>query len=182
MSDITVITPAISTRFDHLRHLLNSIESQTLKPAAHLISVDYDRVGCAANMNRMVAAVETEFMIMIADDDIMYPTCLERLRAEIGDHDMIYPWTKVVGRGNWNPNSHFDSNRLRHACYIPGMYMLRTEVWRELGGAPNVICEDYAFQLKMLDANKKIKCLPEILWEYRFHGSNISDGHDPKEI
>lgn len=179
---ITVVTPAINTRFDKLRECIDSVNNQTLKPKAHLICVDHERIGCANTLNNMIEAVDTEFFFTIADDDILYPNCLQRVFEESEGYDFIYPWCNVVGRGNWNPNSPFDADRLRKMPYIPSVALIRTEAYREVGGFPDVICEDYEFQIRLLNAGKKFKHVPEKLWEYRFHGSNISDGNDPRTI
>jgi GT2 family glycosyltransferase len=184
MNDVTVITSAIETRlFDHLPAALQSVKTQSLQPKSHIISVDYDRVGTSANANRAVQSVDTEFFLCMADDDFLYPTCLERLMANSEGADLIYPWCKVVGRGAWNPNSHFDPNRLKRAPYIPATVLHRTSKFWEVGGfTEGIVCEDHDYQLKLLNAGGVFRCVPEILWEYRFHGQNISDGNDPKLI
>jgi len=184
MSNVSVVTTAVETRLtNHLPGHLDSVLSQTLKPEAHIVSIDYARIGCGANANRAIQSVDTEFFFMVADDDIMYPDCLERLMAHSEGADFVYPWCKVTGRGAWNPNSLFNRDRLRKTPYIPGNVLHRTEKFREIGGfTEGIVMEDYDYQLKLMNADGVFRCVPEILWEYRFHGQNISDGHDPKLI
>lgn len=185
MSSVTVVTPAIDTRFHLLQECMESVRNQTHKPAAHFISVDYDRIGAAKTLNNLIDAVQTEWFAPVADDDLFLPQHLERLLSVSDDADMIYPWCKVTGR-NWNPNSKFDAKRLLTDNYIPSTVLMRKSVWAELGGYPDVVCEDHAMWVLMLQHNKTIKCLPEITWEYRFEATpdhrNISNGFDPKAV
>lgn len=178
---VTIVTPAIIERAStHLQNCIESVNNQTVKPEVHLIGFDYNRVGSAAMMHKLVKSVETEFFVPLADDDILYPGFLERLLAASEGTDLVYPWCHVVGR-DWNPNSHFDPERLRQGNYIPSTALIRTSTFRELGGYDMVVCEDHSYLLKLLDTNKVIRCLPEILWEYRFHSDgNISNGWQPE--
>lgn len=183
---VTVVTPAIETRFDLLAECIESVKNQTHKPHAHLVSVDYGRIGGARNLNNLIDAATTEWVAPLADDDVLYPNHLQALLDASEGADMVYSWCDVTGRGNWNPNSHFDPKRLRVSPYIPATVLLRKSAWEELGGFPDVVCEDHAFQIKMLDANKKIVCAPIVTWNYRFEvradHKNISNGWHPKEV
>lgn len=178
---VTVVTPSLPHRNEMLVNNMESVRNQTLQPKAHLIGIDYERIGGAKMINKLIGQVRTKWFAPLADDDVFYPQHLERLVTvgEALEADMIYPWCHVVNRGGWNPNAHFDEQRLRTGNYIPATVLMKTEVWNELGGYPDEVCEDWAMWIKMLDAGKKIRCLPEITWEYRFHGRNISDGKIP---
>lgn len=163
---------------------IESVKKQTVLPASHTIYTDYNRIGPAKALNIMFRSIETEWAAPLADDDIFYPQYIERLIAEAGDADMVYPWCRVTGtREGWIPNAHFDADTLRVSNYIPATVLIRKSAWEKVGGYPEVVCEDHAMWLKLLDAGLKIKCVPEILWEYRFHGRNISDGiYAPWEV
>lgn len=175
--DVTVCTPSVIHRSQMLQECMESVRNQTWTPKAHLIGIDYERVGGAKTLNKLIDAANTEWIAPLADDDLFYPRYIEALLTNADDADMIYPWCQVTGtRNGWNPNSLFDVERLRVGNYIPATVLLRKSAWEKLGGYPEVVCEDHAMWLKMIDANMKIKCFPEILWQYRFHGSNISDG------
>jgi glycosyltransferase involved in cell wall biosynthesis len=181
-ADVSVITPAIPERTTSmLPACVDSVVNQTLKPKAHLIGIDYNRVGAGAMCNTLVTNVKTEYIAFLADDDIFYNNHIEVLHNNVGNADLIYSWCNVVGRGDWNPNSYFDADRLCIGNYIPSTVMMRTDVFREFGGFDETpfIAEDWDMWLKMLRQNKVFKCVDEITWEYRFHGSNISDGWLP---
>lgn len=182
MTSVTVVTPAIPERInDWLQQTIHSVNNQIVKPDMHLIGFDYERVGCAAMMHRLLKSVETEWFVPLADDDILHPRFLERLLAASEGADVVYPWCKVVGR-NWNPNSHYDPKRLLTENYIPSTALIRTSTFRELGGYDMVVAEDWSYWRKIVLNNKIMRCVPEELWTYRFHrkidGSpeNISDG------
>ena len=177
-ADVTVCTASLPHRFEFRNELIKSVEAQTVMPRAHFIGIDYGRVGGQKTMNDLIRAATTEWVAPIADDDLMYPQYLERLLANSEGADMVYSWCAVTGgRAGWDLCQPFDPDRLRRQPYIPATVLLRKSVWEELNGYSEVeVCEDYAFQIKMLDAGKVIRNVPEVLWEYRFHGRNISDG------
>lgn len=182
VADVSVITPAIPERVSTmLSSCIESVINQTLRPQAHLIGIDYNRVGAGAICNILSKNVKTKYIAFLADDDIFYPNHIQVLMNNVGEADLIYSWCNVVGRGNWNPNSYFDADRLSSGNYIPSTVMLRTDVFLELGGFDETpfIAEDWDMWLKMLRNNKSFKCVDEITWEYRFHGANISDGWLP---
>lgn len=184
MADVTVVTPTVSHRHAMLVNCMESVRNQTVLPRAHLIGTDYERIGPEGMFNQLIDKSTTEWVAPLCDDDVYYPNFIERLVAEAEDADMIYPWVNVVGHPrSWNPNSLFDPVRLMHENYIPATVLIRKSVWEELGGYPESNgCEDWLMWIKMVQAQKRIKCLPEVLWEYRFHGRNISSGIDAENI
>jgi len=182
--DVTVCTPSIPSRSEMLLECITSVKNQTWQPKAHLIGIDYERAGTAKTLNKLVDQSTTEWFAPIADDDLYYPNFIQVLLSAAEDADMVYPWCEVTGtRNGWNPNSYFDAEKLRSANYIPATVLMRKSAWEKVGGYPEVVCEDHAMWLKFLDNNLKIVCIPQILWQYRFHGRNISDGiFSPEEI
>lgn len=189
MLDVTVITPAIPERLHLLNNCVESVRDQTIQPRAHLIRLDNERIGSASTCNRLVEAVDTEWIAFLADDDVFYPNHLETLVGGSDDNvSVVYSWCKVVGRVKhpaWNPNAHFDPVRLRTGNYIPSTTLVRTSHFRELGGfTDGIICEDWDLWLRILEekGGMAFKCIPKITWEYRFYTDengqplNISDG------
>ena len=182
VASVTVVTPAIPERIGNwLPQTIHSVNSQTVLPETHIVGFDYERIGCAAMMARLLPAVNTEWFVPLADDDVLHPGFLERLLGASEGADVVYPWCNVSGR-NWNPNSHFDAGRLMGENYIPSTALIRTSTFRELGGYDPVVCEDWSYWVKVVKAGKVIRCLPEVLWDYRFHHDeygrpeNISEG------
>jgi glycosyltransferase involved in cell wall biosynthesis len=182
-ADVTVITPTLAHRHEMLANCMESVRNQTVLPKSHIIGTDYERIGTSFMLNKLIDSATTEWVVPLCDDDILFPDYIEKLVGNADDADMIYPWCEVVGtRSDWNPNSYFEPEKLANANFIPATVLLRKSTWEELGGYPDHVCEDWKMWIKMVESNKKIKCLPEVLWQYRFHGKNISDGHDPKTV
>ena len=129
-------------------------------------------------LNDLINMAETTWVAPLADDDIVYPQYLEKLLAASDGADFIYGWCHVSGnREGWNLKVPYSEAQLRKGPYIPATCLLRKSVWEEFGGYSEIeVCEDYAFQLRLLDAGKKIVNVQEVIWEYRFHGRNVSDG------
>ena len=178
-ADVTVCTPSLPHRHSFLADNMMSVREQTVTPRAHLIGLDYARVGGQKTLNNLIRQADTTWVAPLADDDIFYPDYLETLLANVEeDTAMIYGWCKVSGnREGWNLCQPFSEGQLRKGPYIPATVMLRKDVWEELNGYSEIeVCEDYAFQIKLLDAGYKIKNVQKIIWEYRFHGRNVSDG------
>lgn len=174
---ISVLTPALPDRLPLLAECVASVRAQTLRPTAHLIQLDYERRGCAAVLNVLLAAAaEAEWVALLADDDLFLPHHLATLAAHT-DADIIYPYCRVVGR-DWNPNAPFDEAQLRAGNFIPSTTLIRRSLADRLGGwrtdAANGF-EDWDFWLRALDAGGRFRCVPEVTWVYRFHdGGNMS--------
>jgi len=175
---VVVVTPSLPSRVDLRAECVASVMAQTLQPVAHIIHLDYQRIGPAACLNAMLpAAVETgaEWIAQIADDDLMLPRHLELLAGET-DADVVYSYCDVIGRGGWNPSAAFDADRLRAGNYIPATTLIRTELCSELGWRTDAAhgFEDWDFWIRALDAGARFVCVPFVTWVYRFHGENLS--------
>lgn len=175
---IALITSSLPERHDFRAEALRSVEAQTLKPIIHLVGVDYQRLGPAPIQNYLLAAAVAagaEWIALLADDDLLYPNHLEKLYSGAAEADIVWTWCDVQGR-NWNPNSHWDPQRLRSENFIPATAMIRTEWCERLGWEPafGKRCEDWLFWRKAHEAGARFVCVPEKTWLYRFHGSNQS--------
>lgn len=169
---VSVITCAIPERLDLLAEAMAAVRAQTYQPAAHLIGIDYARIGTARNLNRTAVPAASEFLAILADDDLLDPHHLERLMAASDGADVVYSWCRTVGRGGWTPNEHFDPVRLRQYNYIPATALIRASAFWEVGGFPDEPLEDYGLWLRLLDWGARFVCVPEITWTYRFLGGN----------
>jgi GT2 family glycosyltransferase len=173
-----MLTASLPERHVFRDDAIRSVAAQTLAPVAHIVAIDYERVGPGAMLNRMMPAAlaaGAEWVAQAADDDLLYPHHLETLYAAAEDADVIYPYCEVEGR-NWSPNAPFDADRLRRENYIPATTMIRASLCAELGWREETAngWEDWDFWLRALDAGARFKCVPEVTWLYRFHGSNLS--------
>jgi len=142
--------------------------------------VDYERVGPAMMLNRMLpacSAADADWVAQLADDDLADPHHLELLAEHSEDADIVYSWCRVEGR-SFNPNREFDEAALRASNFIPATTMIRTSLCTQLGWRSDSThgFEDWDFWLRALDAGARFVCVPEVSWTYRFHGANLSTG------
>ena len=177
---VAVVTPSLPERESFRAECIASVNAQTLQPITHLVMLDYERVGPATMLNRMLSsclAASAEWIAQLADDDLMDAHHLETLVAHSTDADIVYSYCRVEGRG-FNPNSPFDADRLRRENYIPATTMIRAGLCEELGWRSDSAYgfEDWDFWLRALDVGARFVCVPEETWTYRFHGSNLSTG------
>lgn len=174
---VTVITASIPTRVQMLAECVASVANQNQPPAIHLIGVDHAREGSSATRNRLLAAVRTEWVAVLDDDDMALPVHLAALTAAGADADIVYSLPLVEGRTGWQPVGPFDEIRLRRESYIPATALVRTRLLDALGGwRDSADClygwEDWDLWLRALDAGARFAFVPEVTWRYRFHGGN----------
>lgn len=171
--DVTVITPTIPDRVDLLREAICSVAQQTEPVKGHLIGVDSLGEGPSPVRNKLIKSVDTEWIAFLDDDDILFGNHFEVVSQHQNDADLIWTWCSSIGRGNFNPNSHFNEQRLRSdGNYIPITVTLRTELFRRVGGFSDARLEDWDLWIRLLDAGARFKCEPTVTWQYRFLGNN----------
>lgn len=175
--NITIVTPSIPKRAAMLGECVQSVAAQTDKPRRHIIEVDWSREGFVNLTNQLITQVESEWLMVLPDDDLIDPNHLEAISAVDDDGaDIIYSWCRVVGRDDWSCNAEFNAERLRWGNYIPGgAAAMRTKTFREFGGYRHEASEDWGLWLRALGGGARFKCVPEVTWTYRFHdGGNLS--------
>ena len=172
---VALIIPSIPQRWRMLAECLASVARQTRKPTEHLVGIDHRRRGAASTLNRLAASTECAWLAVVSDDDLLDARHLEVLMAAAADADVVYPYCRVTGRGDWCPNRAFAADALREANYIPATALIRRSLWERLGGWRAVPSnEDHDFWLRAVAAAATFKCVPEVTWTYRFHGGNRS--------
>jgi len=182
--DVTVCTAHIPPRGSYLSRAVMSVASQTVSPKEHLISVDYNKLGQPANLDRCVWSAKTKYVAILDDDDEMLPDHLESLydHIESTGADLVYPWIMFETSGNAGHLEEFAfkdwSNDDFHT--IPITWMARTDVVKSVGGFSggfdphsfNVdekgfrIGSDRNITRKMVDAGFVIKHMPKVTWIY----------------
>jgi hypothetical protein len=197
---IAVLTPSLPEREDMLAEAIGSVQAQTTKPSAHLIGIDYSRVGIGRMLNQIASGAEADWLARLDDDDLFHPTHLEVLASASDGADVVYSWCdvaprapdegtvpvpSVLGPTGWVPNQEFDEDLLRRRNYIPATALIRKTLWEQLGGwrlpgygvgeAPRspAATEDWDFWIRALDAGARFCCVPEVTWTYRYHGANL---------
>lgn len=159
-----------------LAEAVESVAAQTLQPQAHLILVDTQRKGPAAAINRLVKACQTEWISILADDDLYDPDHLETLMAESERADMVLSWCRIVGRdipqyrGDFHP---YDLLQ-RADTGMRGTFLFRKSLWERVGGWPPPPIEDWKFMVACVQAKARLVPVYRETWTYRWHDSNIS--------
>jgi hypothetical protein len=60
--------------------------------------------------------------------------------------------------------------------FIPVTALIRKDLWDLLGGQRKVPMEDHDFYKRAWLHGARFKCVPEVLWSYRFHDNNQFQG------
>lgn len=180
--DITVCVASIPPRAKLLARALASVTVQTLQPVAIIVEIDHDRTGAAETKNRALAKSDTRYTAMLDDDDEMLPEHLEKLRlkAEMTEADVVYPWPQMVGGGDPRPDRFgvpFDAEELRRGSYIPTTSLVRTKLAQSVGGFQLLNgspYDDWGLYIAMLNAGGKFVHHPERTWLWHIHRGNTS--------
>lgn len=180
---VTAHTPRV--RSGLLTRALDSIWKQTHLPDAVAISLDHYRQGAAITRNKALWMANTEWIVFLDSDDILYPEYLFKVfthQAATGA-DVVIPWYEVSGaedplicnRGKeWNQEE-------PHS--FPITCLVRLELALKVGGFPVqepagkwCLGEDFPFWIKMGEAGAKFSNITEQLWEYNHNppGGNTS--------
>jgi hypothetical protein len=159
-----------------LAEAVEGVAAQTLQPAAHLIGFDYRRQGPSAAINQLTKAARTEWVALLADDDLFLPHHLETLMAHSKNADMVLSWCRIEGRdipqfrGDFTP---YDLLQ-RSDTGMRGTFMFRRSLWERVGGWPPSPIEDWKFMVAAVQAKARLVPVYEETWVYRFHTGNVS--------
>ena len=164
---VSVLTPSIPERARFLDECERSVAAQTFESFEHLIMLDEHKAGCAVTMNKLAAAAKGEWLLPLADDDLLLPGCLDALLA--ADGDIIYSPPLVTGNEDrwWF---------FQEPPAIPSFALIKASLWRELGGYNETLRreEDRDLWTKALAAGAKFTRVDTPTWVYRLHDSNKS--------
>lgn len=142
--------------------------------------------GLAATLNEALAWAEGEYFAMLSSDDVLFPEKTSRLLACIsGESGVAGAFSgceyvdsdgQLIGFEN-HPLAYFEFDDIlahRHCLQTPTQ-LLRTSCLRGTGGyLEGVFIEDWYMWLKLTEGGHKLKNIPDILVQYRYHSTNIS--------
>lgn len=173
---VSIVTPAIPSRLEMLSEAIATVHAQTVPPIEHLIAIDYERIGVIANTNRLVEMARGDWVVPLADDDLLHPNFLEALLSASDGADVVYSEMTVEGE-TWPAVGPGPSTG--KPAGLPGMALIRKALWMDLGGyrltrQP----EDLDLWQRMSIAGAAFRYVPEVLWTYRFHGGNASRNNE----
>jgi glycosyltransferase involved in cell wall biosynthesis len=170
---VSILTPSIPERAHLLAECKLSVLAQTVVCWEHLVEVDERREGCARVVNRLAERATGDWLLIVADDDLLLPGCLETLLNHAAANptaDIIYAPPLVWGIPN--PWWFF-----QEPPAIPSFALMRADVWRSLGGYDENLLreEDRDLWTKALAAGAVFsRADSKPTWTYRFHGGNKS--------
>lgn len=170
-AQVSVLTPSVPERSAMLAELRQSVSNQTFARWEHLILVDEGYVGCSRTLNAIAEDAKAEWLFLIADDDLLLPTCLGAHLAASPGADVVYSPPQVEGE----PDAPFHGD----PPGIPAPALIRRSLWEDLGGydVNREQCEDLDFFDRALVAGAVFKRIEGPTWIYRFHsGGNKSRG------
>ena len=167
---VSVITATIPGREHLLVENQASVRSQTMKDWEHLTLLDTERAGCSATYNRLAEEAKAEWLFILADDDLMLPGCLYQHLKHSSNADIVYAPPLVWGEA---PQQFCGVHPT-----IPAVALIRTELWRSLGGygVGLVEQEDRDFYQRAVQASARfVRFVDGPTWVYRFHLGSVGN-------
>lgn len=167
---VSILTPTIRGREPLLAECVASVKAQTFDACEHLIQLDMEREGCAVVMNGLAKRAQGEWLLPLADDDLILPDCVATLVEHVNDADVIYPPPLVWGQ----PQEWFT----QAPPVIPSFALIRRSLWMDLGGYDETLIreEDRDMWIKAMAAGARfVRADSRPTWVYRLgHGGNKS--------
>lgn len=182
-----------------MKRALDSVLEQTVPADEVHVIADSQHDGPAVTRNRALFASKCEFTLFLDDDDELEPNAIERLLAcaRNTDADVVYPWFTIRGQLGRSPangqmlyakdpfpemfGKEFDAAELETRNFIPITTLVRTDMAKNVGGIPepgdtdwpHKTNEDWGFWRRMVRADAKIVHLPERLWRWNIHHTEM---------
>lgn len=187
---VVALTTAIPERIERgmLAECMASVAQQARRVDAHLIAVDYAKLGgpdLLDGLRQQASAMGARWVIPVADDDLLLSDFV-RLLEEVGDSSgasVVYSDCVVENRPALAHPGPFSPARLREGNYIPATALVRVSALDEVGGwrtreESQRGWEDWDCWLRILDrfGPRAFQYVDTPLWVYRFHGANLSMG------
>jgi glycosyltransferase involved in cell wall biosynthesis len=160
-----------------------------------------ENLGMLGNHNWCLGHVETEYSLIISDDDLLYPEHLERTVAALDEHPeagMVHTgfdvlgqdgetllenvnWTYGLGRDYVEPPNEFITESMKWSCRV----CASTALMRTSALPPDRMRQedfpsiDFGMWLRMAAAGWKFAFLNETLGAYMIHGESHSAAFGP---
>jgi glycosyltransferase involved in cell wall biosynthesis len=170
---ICAVVVSLPERHELLGEALESVRSQTREPDDVVIGIDPYRLGEVANMNRLIAATDCEWLAFLHDDDLWMTDHLERCEALFDEADVVVSRFDLVGRP-WNTiepwHDNFDDLRFTNWIGSPSMVVARRETFPGFQQpTPRHRWVDWQTWNSCLDAGLRFADTGVRTTQYRFH-------------
>lgn len=169
---VSVLTPTIPSRADLLRECLRSVASQERDDVEHLVARDEAGEGCAVVMNRLAERARGEWVMPLADDDLLLPGAIDSLWPSTGAADVVYAPPLL-----WAPHIPDPWWFFQAPPAIPSFALIRRSLWEDLGGYDESLKreEDRDLWTRALDRGARfVKFDAAPTWVYRIHDGSKS--------
>lgn len=178
VANVTVITATTPSRTRLLTEAIASVAAQSLPVAEHLIGVDLHRQGGAATKNGLIRRVETEWVQLLDDDDLLCRDHVQRLMQEAGpDVDVVYSYASGPGYSGWY-NVPFSAEGLQKGNNISHNALVRKSLFDRIGYFGPEYGYDWTFWARAVVAGAKFVCIPEETWIYRISPDWSHESHE----
>lgn len=133
-----------------------------------------NRLRPAGARNTGIAAATGEYILPVDADDLIAPNYIEKAVKIMDDNDnigVVYCHADLFGEqsGPWElPDYSLEKMLLDNIIFVSAMF--RREDWCKVGGYRTTMkhgMEDYDFWLSILELDRNVHQLPEVLFHYR---------------
>ena len=141
--NLTVLTPSIPGREHMLAECVASVNAQTTPATAHLIRCSRPHglapLHLASQLNALLAAVQTDWVAVLADDDLWLPNFVAAVTPHTDTADVIYTWDDGhmqprINCNGWSAQQ--IATHLDRANFIAAPAAIRTTALNRIGGWP----------------------------------------------
>lgn len=153
----------------------------SLKNEKDLIVIDSINMGPSHARNLGIKSNNSEYILPLDSDDLIGPTYIEKAlnifktKPEIG---IVYCKAEFIGlkSGPWDlPEFSKEIMAWDNCIFNAGLF--RRSDWEKSGGYDESLIygsEDYDFWLSLLELNRGVYCIPEVLFYYRIKSQSRS--------
>jgi glycosyltransferase involved in cell wall biosynthesis len=162
VADLTIITATIEGREELFERAVASVRNQSLMPRAHLQMLDSKRKGGAITKNRLIDFADTEWLMILDDDDVLLPNHVEVLYSRRDDADIIYSYAN----GDNRYNRPFSVEGLLADSIVSHTALFRRSMFHNLGRFEEKLGYDYMLWKKAHEHGYSFLSIPDITWHY----------------
>ncbi len=174
IDSITAVVVSLPDRAHLLTEALASVHAQTLPATDIIVGIDPYRLGEVANMNRLLRAVDTEWVAFLHDDDVWHPDHLAVCAQEFATADVVVSRYDLIGRP-WNTIEPWHDN-IRDLLdpsvqWIgsPSMVCARRSVWGDwCDVTPPYRWVDHSNYARLVRAGARFADTRKVTVDYRF--------------